>query len=92
MFIYFILRQTLGVDLSFHDGWCRYGSDYRGWMEALAINSDVKCYKKCQKTIGCNAFSFEYNNVLEPCNMYTGGPYTYGNGRVNTKCYVLPKG
>ena len=61
-------------------------------MEALAINSDVKCYKKCQKTIGCNAFSFEYNNVLEPCNMYTGGPYTYGNGRVNTKCYVIPKG
>ena len=61
-------------------------------MEALDTNSDVKCYKKCQKTIGCNAFSFEYNNVLEPCNMYTGGPYTYGNGRVNTKCYVLPKG
>ena len=81
-----------GLDLQFYEGWCRFGSDYREWMKGLSTKSDVKCYEICQTTNGCSAFSFEYNNVEEPCNIYTNGPYTYGSGRANTKCYILPKG
>ena len=84
--------MVLGVDLPFYEGWCRYGSDNRGWMEGHATNNDVKCYEICQNTNGCSAFSFEYSTVDEPCNTYTDGPYTYGNDRVNTKCYILPNG
>ena len=61
-------------------------------MEGHATNNDVKCYEICQNTKGCSAFSFEYSAVDEPCNTYTDGPYTYGNDRVNTKCYILPNG
>ena len=81
-----------GLDLQFYEGWCRFGSDYREWMKGLSTTSDVKCNEICQTTNGCSAFSFEYNNVEEPCNIYTNGPYTYGSGRANTKCYILPKG
>ena len=83
---------NLGLDLPFFDGWCRYGSDNREWTNGYAIENDILCYQKCQNTTGCSAFSFEYNDVEEPCNIYAGGPYTYGNGRVNTKCHTIPKG
>ena len=83
---------NLGLDLPFFDGWCRYGSDNRDWMNGYAIKNDILCHQKCQNTTGCSAFSFEYNDVEEPCNIYAGGPYTYGNGRVNTKCHTIPKG
>ena len=87
-----MFMKLSGLDLQFYEGWCRFGSDYREWMKGLSTKSDVKCYEKCQTTNGCSAFSFEYNNVEEPCNIYTNGPYTYGSGRANTKCYILPKG
>ena len=83
---------NLGLDLPFFDGWCRYGSDNREWMNGYAIKNDILCHQKCLNTTGCSAFSFEYNDVEEPCNIYSGGPYTYGNGRVNTKCHTIPKG
>ena len=83
---------NLGLDLPFFDGWCRYGSDNREWTMGYAIKNDILCYQKCQNTTGCSAFSFEYSDVEEPCNIYAGGPYTYGNGRVNTKCHTIPKG
>ena len=83
---------NLGLDLPFFDGWCRYGSDNREWMNGFAIKNDILCHQKCLNTTGCSAFSFEYNDVEEPCNIYSGGPYTYGNGRINTKCHTIPKG
>ena len=84
--------MPLGLDIPYFDGWCRYGSDNREWIDGFEIKDDAKCYEKCKATNDCVAFSFEYTNVDEPCNTYRGGPYTYGNGRLNTKCYIMPKG
>ena len=87
-----IFSTPLGLEISYFDGWCRYGSDNREWINGFEIKDDAECYEKCKATNDCVAFSFEYSNVDEPCNTYRGGPYTYGNGRLNTKCYIMPKG
>ena len=87
-----IFSMPLGLEISYFDGWCRYGSDNREWINGFEIKDDAECYEKCKATNDCVAFSFEYSNVDEPCNTYRGGPYTYGNGRSNTKCYIMPKG
>ena len=53
---------------------------------------DMECYQKCKTTIGCAAFSYEYNKLGNDCNLYQGGPYDSGYYRANTKCYTMPNG
>ena len=60
---------------------------------SLDTKDDMECYQKCKTTIGCTAFSYEYNKRrYEDCHLYQGGPYDSGNYRANTKCYTMPNG
>ena len=51
----------------------------------------MDCYARCQSTDDCVAFAY-YKNDDTNCDFYRGGPYTYGNGRKDTTCYVMPEG
>ena len=50
------------------------------------------CENKCYENDRCTAFSFETprDSFYLSCYTYTGGPYTKGSGRRNTKCYKRP--
>lgn len=82
----------IGLGMPFFDGWCRYGPDRTDWMNSYTIKEERFCYEKCETINDCVAFSYDSNNVDEPCSIYRGGPYTHGNGRYNTRCYLMPKG
>ena len=91
----FLLDEKVSDDVSqlqSFNGKCRYGSDERITLHSLHTTNDKECAKKCNDTSGCTAFSYEYNNDGEQCTLYRGGPYKHGNGRPNTKCYLMPKG
>ena len=36
----------------------------------------------------CVAFAYAPGEVNN-CDLYGNGPYTHGNGRDNTKCYIM---
>ena len=74
------------------DGYCRYGSDDKNWIKELDATNKHNCYEQCQTTDGCTAFAYESNGPHKDCDLYRGGPYTYGSGRMNTICYNMPTG
>ena len=80
----------LGVisELEFVYGDC----DLKENTHTIDTYDDMACYQKCSTTIGCAAFSYEYNKSGNDCNLYQGGPYDGGNYRKNTKCYMMPNG
>ena len=69
------------------DGLCRYGLDEFKFTESELTTSDIKCHEACQTTDGCTAFSFKTSDGY--CAKYHGGPYTYGTGDVDYRCYVI---
>ena len=77
--------------LSSFDGYCRYESDDKDILKALAVTNEQHCYEQCQTTI-CIAFAYESNGQNMNCHLYRGGTYIKGNGRENTKCYIMPTG
>ena len=60
-------------------------------IKSLTTDSALKCNEECSASIACTAFSFEKGvGLTSNCNLYHKGPYTYGNGRENTRCYIMP--
>lgn len=61
----------------------------------LAVDTDdaEACYEECKSTTGCVAFAYETgkSSPFKDCDLYEDGPYTTGNGRDDTTCYVVPK-
>ena len=90
----------LGLDelseLESSDGYCRYESNYKDVIKALAVTNEQHCYDQCQTT-NCIAFAYESNGQnmnCANCHLYLGGDDKEykGNGRENTKCYIMPTG
>ena len=75
-------------ELASFGGWCRYGSDERNWIESVTVSTYIECEQVCRGNTKCVAFSYKAN-VNNNCNLYEGGPYTYGDGRTGTACYIL---
>ena len=72
------------------DGWCRYGNNDTDWMQELVVADVDACRQACRSQQDCTAYSWEEGDSTSPCDLYRGGPYTHGNGRANTTCYILP--
>ena len=83
-----ILIIPLSLGLVSFGGWCRYGSDDRDQMTNSNVINAQECQQHCVDKRECVAFSYESNNA-ESCQLYKGGPYTYGSGRMNTTCYIM---
>ena len=81
----------LDVGLPSFAGWCRYGSNERDHIKYITINGALSCKQQCLDTEACSAFSYQ-PEVKNNCNLYQGGPYTKGDGRAGTTCYIMPKG
>ena len=48
-----------------------------------------ECFQACKLEKLCTAYSFETLNTSDKnCELYTGGPYTRGDGSKNTKCFI----
>ena len=81
----------LYLDMVTYAGWCTYGKDKRNWIEPVTANNVSKCKQECLDTTGCVAFSYA-NETTYNCILYEDGPYTHGNGKSETTCYIIPKG
>ena len=90
IFIEFKLVEA--SQLQVFDGYCRDGSDDKDSIRTLEATDYQDCYKQCKITDGCTAFAYDDNDPNEDCALYRGGPYTYGNGKENTRCYNMPTG
>ena len=91
----FLLDEKVSDDVSqlqSFNGYCRYGIDEKITTHSLDTTNDKDCAKNCNDAYGCTAFSYEYNKDGKQCILYRGGPYKNGDGRPNTKCYLMPKG
>ena len=79
----------IAPDVSFL-GFCRFGSDEKNVIESIDAPDSVTCKQKCLESNGCVAFALEPRTVNRNCNLYQGGPYTYGSGKSDTFCYPIP--
>ena len=79
-------------------GFCKYGSGESNEITDVRTKTPLKCQEECEKTANCTAFSYN-TNVIRNCELYEGGPYTYGyniydsKGTKNdttVKCYIMP--
>ena len=70
------------------DGLCRDRSNNRDWLMATTRNSASECRKECGGMNDCVAFSYKTKGEKN-CNLYRNGPYTHGDGKNNTKCYIM---
>ena len=78
----------LGLELTSFNGHCRYGSNKRRKFSYIEnVESAKRCYKECRIVIKCVAFSFTSDD--KDCNLYEGGPYTHGNGKSSSMCYLM---
>ena len=75
-----------------YSGYCRFESDKKDTIRELNTLNVRACYKECQSTKDCVAFAFDDDDTGNNCDLYRGGPYTYGNGREYTTCYIMPAG
>ena len=81
--------NPLGLDnLENFGGWCRYGSDNSDWNDAITVIDVLECQQHCIDNTECAAFAYT-RWVTINCDLYQGGPYTYGNGKSDTTCYIM---
>ena len=59
-------------------------NDVQSWSYGHSIGT---CRKKCMKTHGCVAVS--YNKTDKSCGLCRGGPYTHGTGDIFFRCYLI---
>ena len=75
-----------------YDGWCGTGDNTDVIIGQTEKDSYSACENKCYEYDECTAFSYE--TTADPkyynCQIYKGGPYTHGDGKTNTKCYIRP--
>ena len=70
------------------DGYCRYGSGESDSIKLKGKDSVSTCQKECAALSDCTAFV--YRNYDQSCFLYRNGPYTYGDYKINTKCFLMP--
>lgn len=87
----FLKRVMILLGVTSFDGWCRYGSDAREFIGSVTSNEVSKCKEQCSSTNGCTAFAYTIE-ASNNCNLYRNGPYTYGNGKEKTTCYIMHSG
>ena len=86
------VSNDLGISQkTYFDGYCRYGDAKSHWIKVATAINLVSCYETCQKTDDCVAFSYSIDSK-DNCNLYKGGPYTYGSDHPISKCYIMPLG
>ena len=62
-------------------------------IDAVAADSDIQCYEKCQAIPNDECVAFAYTPTdSQPCDLYRGGPYTTGSGASGSSCYLMPIG
>ena len=74
------------------NGFCQYGAGNKDVITEIDTYDANGCYYQCKVTDGCVAFSYITNALYIDCALYRGGPYTKGNGRGLTTCYLMPIG
>ena len=72
-------------------GNCEDNSDDSYPDSIVSAQDCTECEEKCRKMSMCVAFSLDLPTVNDNCNLYKGGPYTHGNGKTGTLCYILPE-
>ena len=62
-------------------------------VAAVTVEGAKQCYEKCQTMPinDCVAFAYSPADSRE-CDLYRGGPYTYGSGDFGSTCYIRPTG
>ena len=77
-------------------GYCRDGDKQKKLIYDIRTKSPLGCQERCETTKNCVAFSFN-RNVRRNCDLYEGGPYTYGwkfygeKDKDLIKCYLMPQ-
>ena len=74
------------------NGYCRYGSDSKDTFKSIDSDDVEECKRQCVATPNCVAYAYRENYGGKDCDLYRGGPYTYGNGRADIRCYILKRG
>ena len=93
------------VGMRSYAGRCQYGNDEHEYIgNSKLVTGVMECYEWCISNSLCTAFHFFKSNVNDPghdvCELYKGGPYTYGDGTTDgcgggcnpATCYVIPNG
>ena len=92
----FIWQTTLGLSRSHFDGVCLDGSSSSTTISSSTnavdtdAGTDVACNSKCNADSSCTAFAFLY--LPQTCILYSGGPYTSGDGASAKRCFLRETG
>ena len=74
------------------NGYCRYGNDSKDFIKFIDTDDVQECKRQCVANPNCTAYAYRENYGGNDCDLYKGGPYTYGNGRTDIICYVRKRG
>ena len=80
------------AELTSFIGYCRYGFYDGNLIDSANAISAGQCYEKCKTFPNneCVAFTYSPGDPIE-CDVYRGGPYTYGNSSPGSTCYLMPQ-
>ena len=90
----FIGTTFLGINSSYFVGYCRHGSNEYNLIKSEILFTEAQCRSACSDIDNCVAFAFKTGKYLidYKCYYYSDGPYTYGSGEKNVKCYNMRSG
>ena len=85
--------NLLTKDVSYA-GECRDGDDSSSVLDRSDENSFTECKEKCDSSEECVALAHQHptDTSRYNCILYKGGPYTSGNGQIDTTCYIVKEG
>ena len=74
-------------------GRCLYGSNEKDVIDDTGYDAKniSSCEEFCLKHVDCVAFGYNKYSTIDNCDIYRGGPYTYGDGAWNHICYIMPQ-
>jgi len=87
---YAFFAQYVCDEASTVTGFCRYGDNENENLDGKALVDGTGkggCKQQCQTTVDCTAYAFTSEN--SHCDLYKGGPYTYGSGAHGVTCSIL---
>ena len=88
LYHYTVISDNILDRMTTFDGYCRYGSGESDSIKLKGKDSVSTCQKECAALSNCTAFV--YRNYDQSCFLYRNGPYTYGDYKINTKCFLMP--
>ena len=88
LYHYTVISDNILDGMTTFDGYCRYGSGKSDSIKLKGKDSVSTCQKECAALSNCTAFV--YRNYEQSCFLYRNGPYTYGDYKINTKCFLMP--